>query len=275
MSKVYLIGGVDSFGVPYTRDNKNNINHLEIVSKYLKDKGIENTMIDMYSMNTYNDTDYINTILEQDMDLYQIKENQIESIDLCRKSGIFQYIQLPESTKKLYCLDSSLKNEILSDIIRDNDIIFVYSCGVNDFLKNMNTNLAKLLSPKNMDEAFENIEETIAFVINKIEHNIQRLIELNKNIEIYVLGIYIPTRVGYIRSRVTFPIRLYNKILKEFCKKFPNVHFIDNSNLTKENMAHVDWHPNYTGQKVIGENIISEINNESEIFTKLSKVRHM
>lgn len=29
MSKqVLLIGGVDSFGVPYTRDNKKHINHL-------------------------------------------------------------------------------------------------------------------------------------------------------------------------------------------------------------------------------------------------------
>ena len=72
--KIYLIGGVDSFGVPYTRDNKNNINHLREVYNFFIEQGIETTMIDMYSMHKYNDTDYINDLLENGIDLYSIKE---------------------------------------------------------------------------------------------------------------------------------------------------------------------------------------------------------
>lgn len=266
--KIYLIGGVDSFGVPYTRDNKNNVNHLNEVYNFLIEQGIETTMIDMYSMHKYNDTDYINDLLVQNINLYKIKENQIESIDLCRKSGLFQFIQLPEKTKQLYQLNDADKSQILADIIKDNEIIFIYSCGINDFLKNMDTNLEKLLNPKNMKEAFKYLEKTIPLIINKIDKNIQKLIEMNKDIEIYVMGIYTPTRVKYIRNYVKQPIRLYNIALKALCEKYKKVQFIDNSNLDKTNMAHVDWHPNYTGQKIMGENIIAEIKQKSQILKK-------
>lgn len=264
--KIYLIGGVDSFGVPYTRDNKNNINHLKEVFNFLVTQGIETTIIDMYSMNKYNDTDYINNLLTHNINLYKIKENQIESIDLCRKSGIFQFVQLPSKTKQLYKLNDDDKKQTLADIIKDNEIIFVYSCGVNDFLKSMNTNLAKLLKPKNLKAVLKNLEKNIALIINKIEKNIQKLIEINKNIEIYVMGVYTPTRVKYIRNYVKRPISLYNTSLQALCEKYENVHFIDNSNLGKTNMAHVDWHPNYTGQKLMAENIIFKIKHNSKIL---------
>lgn len=265
-NNVYLIGGVDSFGVPYTRDNKNNINHLKEVYSFLIEQGINLTLIDMYSMSKYNDTTYINYLLDQNINLYKIKENQIESIDLCRKSGIFQFIQLPKKTKQLYELNDSYKEQTLTDIIKNNEIIFIYSCGINDFLKNMNTNLAKLLNTKNMEKAFKDLENSIVLIINKINENIKKLIKLNNNIEIYVMGIYTPTRVKYIRNYVTVPINLYNIALKKLCEKYENVHFIDNSNLDKTNMAHVDWHPNYTGQRKMGENIIEEIKQKSKIL---------
>ena len=48
--QVLLIGGVDSFGVPYTRDNKKHINHLKVVDNYLQTQNIDSKLIDMYSM---------------------------------------------------------------------------------------------------------------------------------------------------------------------------------------------------------------------------------
>lgn len=117
-----------------------------------------------------------------------------------------------------------------------------------------------------MEISFKSIENTIAIIIHKIEKNIQMLIETNPAIEIYVMGIYTPTRLKYIRTRVDGPIGLYNASLQSLCNKYDNTHFVNNSNLEKTHMAHVDWHPNYTGQKLMGENIISELNKKSKIL---------
>ena len=116
MSKIYLIGGVDSFGVPYTRDNKEHISYFDILANYLKEKNIETIKIDMFSMSTpYNDTDYIKELLKKDITIDTIHKNQIESIDICRKSGFFQFIKLPKSTKRFYnnlinCYNNNIHN---------------------------------------------------------------------------------------------------------------------------------------------------------------------
>lgn len=262
----YLIGGIDSFGVPYTRDNKNNINHLKVVFDFFKENIDNLKMIDMYSMSTYNDTDYLSSILKDNTSLYEIKQNQRKSITLCRNSGIFQFIQLPDKTRELYHLNDNDKNEKIVDILSNNNIAFIYSCGVNDFLKNMDTNLAKMLNTKEMARSFENIDATIKLVIDKIENNIKALLKINPELELYIMSIYTPTRVKYIRKRVQYPIELYNEALKQLCSKYEQVYFIDNSNLTKDNMAHVDWHPNLSGQLLMGQNIITGMKNNSKIL---------
>ncbi len=269
MSKNFiLIGGVDSFGVPYTRDNKKHINHLSEVYNFLVSKKIDVSTIDMYSMHKYNDTDYMNYLLNSEISLYEIKENQIKSIDLCRKCGIFQFIQLPKKTKNLYKLNDEDRNRTLTELIKNNNTIFIYSCGINDFLKIMNTDLAKLLNPKNMEKAFNNIDQTISTIMNKIDNNLNQLIKINENIEIYIMGLYIPTRVRYIRNTVKKPISLYNEKLRKLCEKYSNTIFIDNINLEKANMAHVDWHPNFSGQRKMGENIITQIKENSKLLVK-------
>jgi len=268
LNKIYLMGGVDSFGVPYTRDNKLNLNHLNIVEEYLKQYYEDVILIDMYSMHKYNTTSYIDEMLENNLDLYQIVQNQKESISLCRKSGIFQFFKLPQKTENLYIPLEKNKSIGIRDIIINNNTLFVYSCGINDFLQMMDTNLQKLLSPKNMEESLKDLEDTISKIMLKMKKNFELLIDLNPQIEIYVLGVYIPTRVRYIRSMVKDAITLFNSCTKELCDNFSNVHFIDNSNLTIHEMAHVDWHPNYYGQEMMGKNIIEILEKENKKIKK-------
>lgn len=278
MSKVYLIGGVDSFGVPYTRDNKNHISFFDILDKYLNEKGIETTKIDMFSMSTpYNDTDYINELLENDITLEAIHNNQVSSIDICRKSGFFQHIKLPKTTKQLYNnLNEQEKNTSLKEIIKNNKVIFIYSCGANDFLKSMSTDLAKLLNPKKLKEVTspDNIAEKIALIINKIKNNINMLIALNPNIEIYIIGIPIPTRVKYIRKTLIEPLKQYNIALKKLCTDYNQIYYVDNygldnnDKLTKKDMAHVDWHPNKMGQEKLGNNLCQTVLTNSKLLSR-------
>lgn len=267
MKKINLIGGVDSFGVAYTRDNKEHIGHLDIVGRYLVDKGYEVNFLDMYSMSTYNDTDYINEMLKDNLSIAQIRKNQRNSIDLCRESGIFQFIQLPKETKDLY-KDDDKNNVGIRNFISSDDTMFVYSCGVNDFLKMMGTDLGKMIFPKNMKAAFSKIEEAISQVIKLIDGNFQKLLEINSDMEIYMMSIFIPTKYSYIRRIVTPPIELFNMALSELCSKYDNVHYVDNSNLTVDDMASVDWHPNVRGQVKMGNNIIHVIEEKSKVYQK-------
>ena len=263
MEKITLIGGLDSFGVPYTRDNKEHKSHLTYVYEYYKQKGYDVEVIDMYAMSDpYNDTDYLNNLLSGNkITINKIHQNQQESISLCRKKGPFQYIQLPKRTTKLYSnLNINIKEKTLKEIIKSNNkIIFIYSCGINDFLKMIGKDLGKLLNPKTLDEVTKDINIKLDKVITKIKTNFDKLLELNPSIQIYVLGIPVTTRVNYIRKRITNPIKIYNSKLLELCNEYFQIHYVDNSKLTKKHMAHIDWHPNKYGQEEIGKNIINEM----------------
>jgi len=268
MSKINLIGGVDSFGVAYTRDNKEHVGHLDVVKAYLEEHGNSVVMLDAYSMNTYNNTSYIEKMLRDDLDFYTIRSNQRQGIDLCRRNGIFQFIQLPRKTRDLYPEELTDKEKHICEFLREKNTIFVYSCGINDFLGLMSTDLGKLIFPKNMDKALVDIETSIAKVIDLVKANFDLLFEINPNMEIYVLGIYTPTKYSYIRNVVSGPIGLFNMALADLCSGYDNVTFVDNSNLTVAEMAPVDWHPNLAGQKMIGTNIIACLKRDSKILKK-------
>lgn len=263
--KILIVGGLNSFGVPYTRDNKERINHLSIVKNVLEERRYEVNVIDMYSMSKYNTTDYLEYIIDNKVNLREIRANQRESIKICKKKGFFQFVQLPMKTINLY---PDLKEEekiIVSEEITNNQSIFIYSCGVNDFLKDINSDLGKMLRPKNMEEAFLELEVKIFIVIDKIKNNFEKLIKLNPNIKICILGVYIPTRANYIRKRVCQPINLFNENLKKISYLYKNVIYVDNSNLSIKEMASFDWHPNKNGQTLIGQNIIKEIKKTLEL----------
>lgn len=262
--KLLLIGGIDSIGVPYTRDNKNKISHFTIIKDYLLKVYKNSKFIDLYCMSKYNTTQYISKLLNQNLTLEELKRNQIESIDICRKQGIFQFIQLSKNMKSYYTINENDKNIRISDEIRKNNTLFIYSCGTNDFLESNGTNLGKLLLSRNMTKAFENMEEKIKNIVINIERNIKEIINLNADVEIYIIGLYIPTTVKYIRSITQKPIEYFNQCLSNMCELYENVFFIDNSNLNIEHMAPIDWHPNTKGQEKIGENILNKIKKESK-----------
>ncbi len=200
-------------------------------------------------MSKYNTISVLEQYLKNDISLDKVKNNQIESIDICRKQGFFQRLQLSIKIKNLYKITEKDKKIFITSELKNSNTIFIYSCGVNDFLKVMNTDLGKMLNKKETDNSIKKI-------IFKIKNNLDSIIKINYRVEIYVLGLYIPTTFNYIRKRVNQPIKHFNEALENLCNNYNNVYFVDNSNLTKKEMAFIDWHPNYKGQCLIGKNII-------------------
>lgn len=268
MKRLYIIGGMDSLGVPYTKDNVNFSNHLTFTKLFLNKLGYLTYSIDMYSMARYNTPAILDNYIKTNITYSEIKENQKEGIFLCRMQGIFQYIKLSKRTGNKYESSDEDSKIRLTETIRDNDCIFIYSNCINDFFEKLNITLDKLITKRGIKETLAKFKELAPVVSLDIMNNIELLKSVNPNIEIYILGLYIPSRVNFIRDLLTASIIEVNSMLESICNKYDNVHFVDNMNIEKKNIDRVDFHFNLSGQELVGSNIIACLKNKSKILAR-------
>lgn len=205
-------------------------------------------------MSTNNDNQYINKIITRSISLFDIKNSQNQMLKKCKYSGIYPYIEMPKRFLNYYKEESNDKNIIIVDSIKNNETVFIYSAFVNDLLKSKKLSLFKLLRPGRIKDELQNIE--IKTILNDLEKNIKILISLNSNIKIYIVGLFVPTKISYIRKNLKEFILEVNKLLKEISDKYNNVIFINNDNLSSEDFNNIDFHPNKKGHEKIYENFI-------------------
>jgi hypothetical protein len=258
--EVILIGGNDSIGVPYTRDNIDVRSHFDVVRDFFYGNGINPRTIDMYSMAKYNTTESFEQYLKYNISLAQIKMNQRESIDLYREQSIYKRVQLRSNMKDMYVPDEYDYNHNLTDEIKKGLPIVIYSCGTNEFFKELYGNYYKTSS---RDYNINNVSNVINKIIPKIERNINLILSLNPNAEIYILGLYEPLRKDFRES-----IMLFNSLLRQLCSCYPSVHYVDNMNVSKNEIIYLDFNPNMRGQELIGSNIVCSISENSKILSK-------
>lgn len=255
MEKLFLIGGTDSIGVPYTKDNKKNIGFYELISQYLSTK-FSIIEFNFFHMSTYNTNAFIKECIENNYSLKSIKEKQNEMLKKCKYSGIYPFLELPKRFLNFYKIkktDNSIK--IKEELIK-NKSIFLYSAGTNDFLKHNKSSLFKMFFPNNIKNNLKDMDSFLDRCIEDIQRNITYISSLNNNCEIYLIGLFYPTNLSYIRKKLTPPINAFNQKLKEICNCLPNLYFVDNSNLSKGDFNNIDFHPNRLGHQKIYENFI-------------------
>ncbi len=254
--KLLLIGGFDSLGVPYTRDNFDNKSFLDFFDDYLKEKGWTADKVSLFAMGKYNTCDYIAELIGHNYSLSRLRANQIESIDLCRRVGFWQFWQLAAKTAQLYPAWDENDQRCFIDLIRAKKIIFIYSCGSNDLLKEAQVHLGELMNGKKLAEKVREVRPKIDLVMGKIRENLCQLKALNPQMLIFVLGLYTPAPIKSVRVTIQPAIDDFNYNLAKLCKEIDGVYFVDNQNLEPKDMAKMDWHPSREGQKVLGDNII-------------------
>ena len=256
MEKIFVIGGCDSIGVPYSRDNKDNIGFFELLIKRLeKDYAVEN--FNFFSMAKYNTSDYIYNVLTENCSLKLLKQRQIESLKICKNSGIFPFLELPKKFLDHYKQIKS-DDKILTKL-SDEKTIFIYSSGINDFLKCNNLSLFKLLFPKGLKTVKNNLDRYIEKSLTKLERNLELLNKINPKMKVYIIGCFIPTNLQYIRKSLSLVIIDYNEKIKKLLNSYPNITFIDNSNLFPGDFNNIDFHPNKKGHLKIYQNLINKM----------------
>lgn len=253
IKRLVFIGAADSIGVPYSRDNNKHMGFFEMIEHRLAlDYNL--ITINCFHMSTNNDNNYINNLITKSFSLEEIKNSQNKMLKKCKYSGIYPYLEMPKNFLNHYQVVAGDNNIIIKDAIRENETIFIYSALVNDLLKSKHLSLFKLLGPGRIKEELKNIN--VDFVFKRIKNNIDILIKLNPDIKIYIIGLFVPTKIAYIRSNIGEFIYMINNCLKKITDKYENVILVDNSNLSKDDFNNIDFHPNKRGHEKIYNNFI-------------------
>ncbi len=252
---IVLIGAADSIGVPYSRDNKQHIGFFEMIEEYLA-TSYEVTTINCFHMSTNNDNRYINYLLSNEVSLESIKDSQNKMLKRCKYSGIYPYLELPKKFLNHYQKNHDDQHIIVKESIEKNKTIFIYSAFVNDLLKAQNLSLFKLLFPGRIKKEIKkiNLDQAIA----DLEDNIETLISLNPQIEIYLISLFIPTKIPFIRDNLEKITLFLNYQLFVISQKYSNVYFVDNTYLPEESFNNIDFHPNQKGHIKIYQNFLRE-----------------
>ncbi len=256
MDKLFLIGGTDSIGVPYTKDNKTNSGFFEQIENFLSNH-FEVTTFNFFHMSTYNTNSFILECLKKNYSLAEIKVQQNQMLRKCKYSGFYPYLELPKNFLNFYKIqEQDYTIKIKEQLINNKNVIFLYSAGVNDFLKYNKSSLFKMFSPRNIKNNLKELDTILENCFQDIYKNISYIHKLNKDCKIYLVGLFYPTNLKYIRKRLKFPIDSFNDKLKNMGKNYKNVYFIENSNLSKGDFCNIDFHPNSKGHKKIYENFL-------------------
>lgn len=259
--EIFIVGALDSLGVPYTQDNNELKSYIELTVDKLKEKKLNLTYFNMSSLGR-NKTWELQKILDRDYTIGAYnKWNKNASkfvIEGKRKDESWPFPTNPYFVEKFYENIPNQSVNITSKLREVESPIFFYSCGGMNIRKYLNINSEMtvkdmlLCSKEVILRSVKHIRQTK----KDVNDVISQIINLNNNIEIYVLGVYAMLDKQILRD-IVFPlVDLYNYELKEVIKPYPNVHYVDIKEV-KNMVAVNDMHPTLIGQKYISDQVVT------------------
>ena len=275
MTTIDLFCGINSAGVPYTRENKNHIGYFDIVKEKLIEDGYNVNGINISSFSK-NCTWDLEKALHLDYSLCKIKNMQRYSIDKLRNTNLLFKLVIPKNFQKRYVPNIDDDKVTFKDIyINSENPIFIYSGGPNDFFSYIQAGPVELMNKDVREKLPNNLNELVTKCVNNVEQNLILLNELNKEVTIYVLSFYYSPlfdkiqKVIYLQEKINNKekkynnkfweiINLYNSQLEEMCQKYDFVEYID-INFIRDNCATMDFHPNKIGNELIANELLKKI----------------
>lgn len=268
-----IIGLNDSQGVNTTTLFRKGL--LEFLSKELQSEDNASIIINAFSL-MFNKTEHINYLLESNLSLEEIKDLQVKGM-VSALEKVMQDFHMPKFIGKVGYISKMLyrpqkgDDEIcLTDTLKESkEPIVVYSCGANDLMregwnnpfsigkdyKNRDKNL-------NYDYAIYKLQnpKSVKNVIGRVEGNINNILTLNNNADIFTLGLYIPKSMQCDGMEVfNDAIARYNEHLMELCNKY-NLSYVDTELTGKEyNKSSVNFHVSTAGHNALAQEIIDKL----------------
>jgi hypothetical protein len=244
-NEIYMLGALDCFGVPHTKDNINMKSYIDMISDELVNNGLNINYVNMHSLGC-NKTWWLKQIIDKD---YQKQEyydlNLLETKKAIEIPGVFPFPINENFLEKYYINTPNPNLKITSHYVDSKSPLFFYSCGqmnMHYYLKMRSNDILKI-SEQLLFHFNENLDKTL----NDIKNMVDYLIELNPTVTIFMFGVY-PMLMTSLGRKALAPIYYeVNKKVKDLCNCYENIIYVDvldNINF----IAKDDCHPNYLGQ---------------------------
>ena len=256
---IYMIGALDSLGVPYTADNIKMKSFIDIVADYFKDMGLKVNYVNLCSL-AKNKTWELIDILDKDYTKEQYyKLNQRFSHVVTTntsKTARFNHPTNPNFVENYYNNIEYKETKITTELKSAVKPIFLYTCGGMNF--DYYTKLPSCDIKKILPEIIFNLRKNLNQTITDIDNCIRYILNLNSNMKMYVLGVYPMIDKTLLREIAQPLYKIYNNRIRKICNKYNNVTYIDIFG-AKDYIAPLDNHPTYEGQKYISDQVIKKL----------------
>lgn len=268
-----IIGLNDSQGVNTTTLFRKGL--LEFLSEKLKSEDTDSRIINAFSL-MFNKTEHIDYLLESNLSLEEIKDLQINGMVSALEKAM-QDFHMPKFLGKVGYVSKMLyrpqkgddKILLTNTLIESKEPIVVYSCGANDLMREGWNNPFRIGKDyKNRDKNFNydytlcklQDPKSVKRVIGRVEGNINNILSLNSNADIFTLGLYIPKSMQCDGMEVfNDAITAYNEYLMELCNKY-KLSYVDTEENGKEyNKSNVNFHVSTAGHNALSREIIDKL----------------
>lgn len=254
MNKVFMIGALDCYGVPYTPDNLEQKSYLDLLAEELGEL-CDIDYVNMHSI-AFNKTWELESLLKKDFTKEKYYNlNKRLSQKVITTSNRFDH-PVNENFLSYYDNVTNPTMKITTAFSQASEPIFIYSCGgmnLDYYLKCPTCDLKKIIP-----EFIFHIKDNLNKTMSDIENTLLYIKSINPKTKIYLLGVYPMIENKILRYLLQDFYRIYNAYLKKVCSKLIDVYYVDVFENIK-NVAPHDNHPNFKGQQLIKKQVINSI----------------
>lgn len=279
-----IVGLNDSQGVNTTTLFRKGL--LEFIADKLEDDEINTTVINAFSL-MFNKTEHINYLLKSNPSLDEIKDLQVYGMVKALEKAMNDF-HMPKFlgkvgyvSKALYKTNADDKNIKLTDtLIQSKEPIVIYSSGANDLMRegwNNPFSIGKDYKKKNdaYKYTLDKLSDisTIKRVIDRVEGNIDNILSINDQADIFTLGLYIPKSMQNEGMKVfNDAIKTYNEFLKIICDKY-HLNYIDTElNAKINNKSKINFHVTTEGHDYLANEIVNQLY-DKKLFNNKEKLK--
>lgn len=276
MENIQVFCGINSVGVPFTRDNKKHIGYYDIIIDNLR-RNYDVTGYNISSLSKNCTWDFMK-ILDENISILQVRNLQIYGYNKLRDANFLFKLVVPKRFQDVMRFDSSEDIGFRTVVEKSGNPIFLYNGGQNDFFSFIQAGPVELLNRKVRNSLPDNLENLVLKSIDNVEQNWLALHGVNSNIQILSYGFYysplfdkinglIKVQNFFARDNMRYDngfkymIDLYNNLLCDRANKYDFVHYVS-LEFVENYCSIMDFHPNAKGNELIAQVSLDIINRE-------------